>query len=139
MRDVLGGAFGVGRPQGNGHANDPGDVVSAAAPLALLAAADQQRLERRARSGHQHSDPLRTAELVGRQRQQVDMWRDRAEVEPRCCLNGVRVNQRVRSESLGDGGDFGEVGDGADLVVDRHDADHRDRIRRCGEHIDEGA
>ena len=47
MRDVLGGSLGVGGAQRRGHGDDAGDVVRAAAPLALLAAADEHRRERR--------------------------------------------------------------------------------------------
>ena len=77
-------------------------------------------------AGHQHTDTLRATELVRRQRHQVDVRRDRAQVEPARRLNRVGVQHRVAARARDDRGDLGEVGDRADLVVDRHHADHRD-------------
>ena len=79
-------------------------------------------------AGHQHSNALRAAELVRRQRQQIDVWRDGAEVEPTCGLNRVGVHDRVGRDASHDCRDLCHVVDGPDLVVDRHHADER-RIR----------
>ena len=54
-----------GDAQRLGHGHDAGDVVRAAAAVALLAAAEQQRLERHAVAHDQRADALRAAELVG--------------------------------------------------------------------------
>ena len=92
MRTFSAGALGRrSSAQRDGHGDDPGDVVRATAPLALLAAADEQRRERRTGARHQHADALRAAELVGRQRQQVDVRSDRAQVEPARGLHGIGV------------------------------------------------
>ena len=80
-----------------GQGDDAGDVVGAAAPLALLAAADEQRVEHDALAHGEHADALRAAELVGAQRQQVDVRPHAAQVEPRRGLHGVGVQQRARA------------------------------------------
>ena len=123
---VLRGAFGVGGAQRGGHRDDAGDVVRATATLALLAATHQHRRERRAAARHQHADTLRTAELVRRQRHQVDMRCDGAQVEPARGLHRVGVDDRVGCELVDHRGDLGKISDGADLVVDCHHADERD-------------
>ena len=64
------------------------------------------------------------------ERQQIDVGRDVAQVEPARRLDGVGVQQRVGGVTAHDLGDLGDVGDRADLVVDGHHADDRD-VRGC--------
>ena len=88
-------ALGGGEAQRLGQGDDAGDVVRAAAPLALLPAADEQRGERRAVAHGEHADALRPAELVGRQRQRVDVRPQLGEVEPARRLHRVGVQHRA--------------------------------------------
>ncbi len=87
--------LGVGRRQRDGEGDDAADVVGAAAPIPLLAATDDERVDGRAVAHGQHAHALRTAELVGAQRQQVDVRPQVAEVEPAGRLHGVGVDERV--------------------------------------------
>ena len=52
----------------------------------------------------------------------------------------IGVQHCMRGDTPNDGGDLGEIGDRADLVVDSHDADHRDGLgrghQRTGERIE---
>ena len=60
---------------------------------ALLSAADDERFERRTVSDREHADPLGPTELVGAERQQVDVRPERAQVDPAGGLDGVGVEQ----------------------------------------------
>jgi len=112
-----------GKFKRNGESDDAGDVLGAGAPAALLAAAEDERLEAHAVSHVQRADAFRSLELVRRKRQRVhaklfDVDRD---VTDR--LHGVGVEQRavgVRDRS--------ELRDGlhrSDLVIRMHDRDKR--------------
>ena len=85
--------LGVGGGEGGGHRHDPRHVVRPAPPVALLAAADEQRVDGDALADDEHADALRPAELVGAQRQQVDVRPELAEVEPARRLHGIGVQQ----------------------------------------------
>jgi hypothetical protein len=124
----LGVALGVGRHQRGGQRDDPRDVVGAAAALALLTTTDDERVEGDAVAHGEHADALRAAELVGAQREQIDVPPDRAQVEPRCGLHGVGVQDGAGREPPDDGAHRGEVGHRADLVVDGHHAHDGDVV-----------
>ncbi len=96
-------------------------------------AAHDQRIDLRAATLDQDADTLRAAELVGAERQQVDVRRDLAQVEPAGALDGVGVEERVGRVAAHDPAHLDDVGDRADLVVDRHHADdrHVGRVRRA--------
>ena len=98
--------------------------MGAAAALAFLTAADKHRSERRTTACHQHADTFGSAELVRRQRHQIDVRRDLSKVEPTRRLNRIGVHHRVGCGTVDNRGDLGDIGDGADLVVDSHHADH---------------
>ena len=120
----------------NGRSDDPGGVVGATAPLALLAATDDQRLDLRTAALDEDADALRATELVGAERQQVDVRADVAQIDPARRLHRIGVEQRVGCVSADDAGDLGDVGDRSDLVVDRHHA-HDRHVRRGLEHSGE--
>ena len=94
--DRLGRPLGIGGDQRNSHRDDPGDVVGATAPLAFLAAADDQRIDDSALADRQDADALGAAELVRAEREQVDVWPHLPQVEPVRRLHGVGVEQRAR-------------------------------------------
>ena len=83
----------------------------------------------RALAHREHADALRAAELVGAQRQEVDVRPHVAQVEPAGRLHGVGVEQRARRPLCTSEATGAEVGDRADLVVDGHHADDRRRRR----------
>ena len=97
--DDLRRPLGVGGGERLGRGDDAGDVVRAAAPLALLPAADDERLDRHAVAHGEHADALRPAELVGAQRQQVDVRPQLAQVEPARRLDGVGVQNAPRARA----------------------------------------
>ncbi len=112
-----------------------------AASLTFLSAADDQRVDARPAALDEHPDTLGPTELVGAQCEQVDVRREVAQVEPARRLHGVGVNERTRSVPTDDLGRGGDVGDGADLVVDGHDADDGDVTpgrRMPIEHVGQG-
>ena len=80
----------------------------------------------------EHADALRPAELVGAQRQQVDVRprSSRRSSQHAACTASV-CSTAPGARSRDDGGDGGEVGDRADLVVDRHHADDGDVVGRA--------
>ncbi len=122
---VLVGPLAIGEVECNSGGDDAGGVVGAAAALALLPTADDQRIDFGAAAFDEYPDAFRPAELVGAERQQVDVGGDVAQVEPTGGLDRIGVQQRIGSVTTHDPGDVGDVGDGADLVVDRHHADDR--------------
>ena len=95
------GPLGRGDPQRLGHADDAGDVVRAAAAVALLAAAEEERLERHAVADDERADALRPAELVGTDGDEVSGGGDRGDVEPHGALHRVGVEHRL-GRPLGD-------------------------------------
>ena len=127
---VLVDPLAIGEVEGHRRGNDAGGVVGAAAPFAFLSPADDQWVDLRPAAFDEHADALRATELVGAQRQQVDVGRDLSQVEPAGRLDGIGVQQRIGGVPPHHPGDLGDVGDRADLVVDRHDADDRDVGRR---------
>ncbi len=112
--------------QGDRGSNDAGSVLRAAAPLAFLSAADDQRIDAWPAAFDQHADALRATELVGAERQQVDVRRHLTQVEPAGGLHRVGVHQCAGSESAHEPRHLRDVGDRADLVVDGHHADDGD-------------
>ena len=68
-------ALGRHQASGDGEAHGPGDVLGAAAPVTLLAAADLAGGERRAGSHDQRADALRATDLVAADRDQVGVAR----------------------------------------------------------------
>ena len=141
--DQLGVPLRIGEFQRCGHRNDAGGVVRTAAALALLTATDDQRVDSGTAALDEHADALGSAELVGAQRQQIDVGGDRTQVEPTGRLHRVGVHERARCVTADDAGHRGEVVDGAHLVVDRHHTDHRSRtiagrqlIERPGEVVE---
>ena len=76
------------------------------------------------RCGDEHADALRATELVRRQRHEIDVGSDAAQIEPARRLHGVGVHHRLRSDTVDDGRNIGEIGDRANLVVDGHDRNH---------------
>ncbi len=129
---VLADALAIGEVEGDSGGNDAGGVVGATATFAFLSTTDDQRIDLRATTLDQYADSFWAAELVGAERQQVDVRGDLAQVEPARRLDGVGVYEGVRCVTPYDTGDLGDVGDRADLVVDCHDTDDRD-LRRCVE------
>ena len=123
---VLVDSFAIGEVERYRCSDDAGGVVGAAATFAFLSATDEQRVDLRAATFDEHADTFRTTELVRAERQQIDVGRDVAQVEPARRLDGVGVQQRVGGVTAHDLGDLGDVGDRADLVVDGHHADDRD-------------
>ena len=77
-----------------GERDDAGDVVGAAAPVALLAAADDQRLDRRAVRIVSTPTPFGPPNLWALNDIRSTWRRDRAEIEPAGRLHGVGVQQR---------------------------------------------
>jgi len=112
----LGGEF-----DGFGEADDAGDVLSAGAAAALVAASDEQRLERRSAADEQSADALGAVDLVGADG--AEMAAEAADVkgDAACALDGVDVK-----EGGGGAGDLCNLFDGledAGFVVGEHDAD----------------
>ena len=124
--DVLDGPFTIGEVERDGGGDDARRVVGAAATLTFLATSDDQWIDLRASSFDEHPDALGASELVRTERQQIDVRRDAAQVEPTGRLDGVGVQQRIGSMTPHDARNLGQVGDGPDLVVDRHHTDDRD-------------
>ena len=125
--DGLGVALGVGELQGDRSGDDAGDVLRAAAPLAFLSAADDQRVDAWPATFDQHADALRAAELVGRlsdSRSTCGVTSRRSSQQAACtasvCTSAPGASRRTSSDTCGD------VGDRADLVVDGHHADDGD-------------
>ena len=84
--------------QRRGHGHDAGDVVGAAAALALLAAAEEQRLERHAVAHHERADTLGPAELVGADRDELGRRRAPAATSSHSeRLHRVGVQHRARA------------------------------------------
>ena len=75
------------------------------------------------------TNALGAAELVGAEGHEIHERGDRAEVDPTRSLHRVGVQQRLRGQPTHEFRHRRQVGDGADLVVDRHDADQADRVR----------
>ena len=111
---------GDGRPHGGGHADDAGHVVRAAAPVALLAAAVDDRLDIDAVAHHQGAHALGPAELVGADRDQVGDRGQVGHVEPRERLHGVGMEDGVGRRRLRRVRHLGERLNRADLVVGQH-------------------
>ena len=127
---ALGDPLGVGRRSAAAIATIAGHVVRPAAAVALLAAADEQRLDRHTLADDERPDALGPAELVGLSDIRSTCghsWR-RSSQHAACtasvCSNAVgRIPRATRR-------DVGEVVDRADLVVDRHRPTRSTRRRR---------
>ena len=106
--------------------HDARHVVGAAAPVALLAATDDERVDADAVAQRQHADALRSAELVAAERHRVDVRPQLTQVEPAGGLDGVGVQHGARRAVADEARDRRQIGDRADLVVDGHHADDGD-------------
>ena len=103
----------------------PSHVVGAAAPLALLTPAVQQRCHRHALAHHQRADALGAAELVGAHRHEVESGCQLRQIEGGGRLHRIGVEHglgRVPAHQLCD---LVQGLDRAHLVVGRHHRDQR--------------
>ena len=82
-----------GHPHRLGHRDDAGDVERAAAAVSLLPAAHQEGLDGRPAAHDERADALRSAELVGRDGDEVAAGHRVRQVEPLEALDGVRVDE----------------------------------------------
>ena len=116
----------IGEPQRLGHRDDAGHVVRAAAPLALLPAADEHRLERdaaRGRPARRRPSAHRTCAPTATAGRRAARW-CAGRASTAACTASV-CSTAPRRVLAHDRGHRGQVVDRADLVVDRHHADHR--------------
>ena len=117
----VGGEFGAGEFGGAAEADDAGDVLGAAAAVALLVFAVEVRREGRAFADEEGADAFRAAEFVGAEREVVDG--ERLEVERKLAdgLHGIAV--KAHAAARAEGGDVGDGEEDAGLVVGRHERD----------------
>ena len=104
---------------GRAHAGDGRHVLGAGAAVALLAPAGHERHQPHAAADPQRADALGPAELVRRDRQQVDAERGDVDRNLAGGLHGVGVEQRAAG--AGQRGQRGHRLQRADLVVGVHD------------------
>src|SRR5439155_4077211 len=107
------------------HADDPGDVLGTGASVLLLAAAELLPLDGGALADIERTGALWTVELVRADAEHVDADTVRVDVEHASGLDGVRVEDGARVLGLDHPRGLLDRLDGADLVVDVHDADER--------------
>ena len=119
IRGAASAAWAPGVLGGGAHPGQRRDVLGARAAVALLAAAGDERLQADAAADPQRAGALGPAELVGRNRQQVDAERADAHRQLARGLHGVGVEQRP--VAAGDGGQVGHRLDRAYLVIGVHD------------------
>ncbi len=118
---------------GCAHAGNGRHVLGAGAPVALLASAGGKRHQTHAAAYPQGARALGAAELVGRDRQQIDAERLHVDRQFAGRLDGVGVEQRAPAS--GQRGQRRDRLHGADLVVGVH---HRHDRRAIGEGRGEG-
>ncbi len=109
-----------------GQTDRPGDVLGAGAAVALLGATLLLRQDVRAVPDIERSDALRPLELVRPERDEVCPERLDIDVDVRCRLDRVDVEDEALARSH-PGGDLGDRLDRAHLVVGEHDRDE-DRL-----------
>ena len=129
QRALGGGAFGpagAGQFQRAGKADDLGDRLGARAQPALLAAAEDQRLQRGRLAGIQKTDALGPAEFVGRSGEVVDVGQRKFQVPGG--LYGVDMQRHAGRRTLRRKG--GDILNDADLVVG---VLHADQPRAAGQ------
>lgn len=131
--DVLGGAVAIGDIEGDGGGHDARCVVRAAATFSFLASPDDQRCDPRSADLDEDAHTLGPAELVGAEREQIDVRGEIAQIEPACRLHRIGMEQGIGRVPTNDRRHRLDVGDRSDLVVDRHHADDR-HVRFAIEH-----
>ena len=122
------GHLGLRDLRGLAHADDAGDVERARPHAAFVAAAIDLRRQQHTRVAATHVErayTLRAVHLVRGDRHDVDF--QRVDVERNLARRLHRVGVEEDPLFLGDGADFGDRLDDADLVVRRHDRDE-DRL-----------
>ena len=117
---LLGSAL-MSNPQRSCERDHPGHVHRPGANPALLTATLDLGVERYSSSDDEHTDALRTAELVTRDRDQVPTAREDRHIHPRHGLDRVGVEDRLGGVRSHRGRDVRQRLNRADLVVDCHD------------------
>ena len=111
----------LGEFNGLGEADDAGDVFRAGAAAALVAAANEEGVERGSAADVEGSDALGSVELVGADGEQMAAVAADVDGNLARALNGVDVEEGAGL--MGDGADLFDGLEDAGFVVGEHDAD----------------
>ena len=109
----------AGLLQGRGHSHDARDILRARTLAPLLRAALNEGCKRNAFSGIQDAHTLGSVELVGRQREQVNVLLLHVNGKMARCLYRVCVEQD--SMLLRNGADLLDGLNGSNLIIRKHD------------------